>query len=564
MSLFIFSSHGNLHEPISQFSAEHNPYIDLYNPLDVDEPFISRLNDSDSNHHEKLTQPKLMRILKDLIARVDWSLLKTIPQETLTELEFRDTQACSMKELPTPRGLLITANSGISANATSIINLQGGNTSISGTVLINPSPSTTAITATGTIGTTSLQLNATGSGSITHRAAPTTTSYTLTWPNARATNSGQALTSDANGNLSWTSIVVPSNVILNGGNSFGTDITIGTNDGFATSLRTSGADRLIIGASGDVAITNNLDIQNSNGSVGVITKSGRRFILNPGDGNTFVGVNAGTLDTKEANNNTGMGLEVLNNLTTGTNNVAVGNTALTRLSIGNNNTAIGWGALAIESEGGSNTAVGSSALAASSGQNANTAIGESSLIQLSKGSNNVALGYLSGRALTQENNNIIIGANVDGTPGVDGRIQIGNQRSISSCFISGIRDVTTEVRDAIPVLIDSEGQLGTISSSARYKDNIRDLDPSIPSKVLKLRPVQFTYKNDITNTIEWGLIAEEVEQHLPELTIRSKSGALETVRYHVLPTLLLQVIKQQDITIKELAQRVAALEQRSV
>ena len=55
-------------------------------------------------------------------------------------------------------------------------------------------------------------------------------------------------------------------------------------------------------------------------------------------------------------------------------------------------------------------------------------------------------------------------------------IRIGNPALQSRAFLAGVRGVSTGVADAIPVVIDSAGQLGTVSSSARFKEDIVDMD----------------------------------------------------------------------------------------
>ena len=54
-------------------------------------------------------------------------------------------------------------------------------------------------------------------------------------------------------------------------------------------------------------------------------------------------------------------------------------------------------------------------------------------------------------------------------------IRIGTPGTHRRTFVAGIRGVTTASSDAIPVVVDSAGQLGTISSSARVKHDIRDV-----------------------------------------------------------------------------------------
>jgi Chaperone of endosialidase len=77
--------------------------------------------------------------------------------------------------------------------------------------------------------------------------------------------------------------------------------------------------------------------------------------------------------------------------------------------------------------------------------------------------------------------------------------------------------------NAIPVLIDSAGQLGTVSSSCRFKKEIKPMDKSSEA-ILSLKPVSFHYKSDETNRPEFGLIAEEVAQVNPDLVVRDENG----------------------------------------
>ena len=119
------------------------------------------------------------------------------------------------------------------------------------------------------------------------------------------------------------------------------------------------------------------------------------------------------------------------------------------------------------------------------------------------------------------------------------------------------------------MLIDSLGQLGTTSSSARYKEDIRDLG-EVSQRLLSLRPVAFRYKADVQEgerPVQYGLIAEEVAEVFPELVIYNKDGQPETVAFHILSTLLLnelQRLQRQFIelisTRNEKEDRLVALE----
>jgi len=98
--------------------------------------------------------------------------------------------------------------------------------------------------------------------------------------------------------------------------------------------------------------------------------------------------------------------------------------------------------------------------------------------------------------------------------------------------------------------VSSTGQLGTTTSSRRFKDNILDMGDA-SSKLFQLRPVTFFYKpqyDDGSHILQYGLIAEEVAKVYPDLVAYDKDGQPETVRYHLLtPMLLNEVQKQQKV-----------------
>ncbi len=92
--------------------------------------------------------------------------------------------------------------------------------------------------------------------------------------------------------------------------------------------------------------------------------------------------------------------------------------------------------------------------------------------------------------------------------------------------------------DAVNVVIDSDGQLGTVSSSRRFKKEIKPMDTASEA-ILALKPVTFQYKSDKTNRPEFGLIAEEVAAVNPDLVVRDENGEIYTVRYEAVNAMLL-------------------------
>ena len=281
------------------------------------------------------------------------------------------------------------------------------------------------------------------------------------------------------------------------------------------------------------------------------------LLVNGADENTATGAGA-LLSNTNGNVNTAKGAFALLFNTDGAFNTATGDRALFSNTDGSNNTADGASALVNNTIGTDNTADGVSALANNVSGNFNTAIGASALFNNTTGSNNIALGFLAGDIVTGDNN-IDIGA--EGVAGDSNTIRIGtNQRGT---FIAGIRGATTASANAIPVLIDSAGQLGTLSSARRFKKDIEPMD-KVSEAILALKPVTFHYKNDNTGTRQVGLIAEDVAKVNSDLVVRDNNGGIYTVRYDAVNAMLLneflkehKKVEQQEASIAELKSTVA-------
>ena len=175
---------------------------------------------------------------------------------------------------------------------------------------------------------------------------------------------------------------------------------------------------------------------------------------------------------------------------------------------GENNTAIGAGALGSETtgDGGENTAIGADALKSNTGGNANTAIGSNVLSRITNGGINIALGeakpedrYLgAGSARTGDSSDNIDIGNV-GVAGEHFKIRIGTKDRHTATFIAGIHTVGTG-HLTVPVLIASDGQLGTQSSSSRFKKEIKPMD-NTSETILALKPVTFRYKRSMPSAL---------------------------------------------------------------
>jgi len=163
----------------------------------------------------------------------------------------------------------------------------------------------------------------------------------------------------------------------------------------------------------------------------------------------------------------------------------------------------------------------------------------------------MALGFNAGANLTTGSNNIDIGS--VGVAGESNTMRIGTLKQTRT-FISGIRGVTTANADAVPVVIDSAGQLGTVSSSRRFKDEIKPMEKSSEA-ILGLKPVTFHYKTDKQNTPQFGLIAEETAKVNPDLVVRDEKGEIYTVRYEAVNAMLLNEFLKEHRKVEEQEQK---------
>ena len=112
--------------------------------------------------------------------------------------------------------------------------------------------------------------------------------------------------------------------------------------------------------------------------------------------------------------------------------------------------------------------------------------------------------------------------------------------------------------------LTSDGTLTTNTSDLRLKENITTIENAL-DKVTRLRGVSFHWKEDAQAGIQHGLIAQEVQEILPELVF--KSGGFYGVDYSELVGLFVEAFKeqksvmdQQKMLLTDLSNRLLKLE----
>lgn len=421
-------------------------------------------------------------------------------------------------------GTLVVANGGSGrASATAYSLICGGTTTTaahqsvasvgtSGQVLASNGPS--ALPSFQTLSGLSL-------GTTNHAVQVGNASGTLTSLAVGAT--GQGLVGNTGADASWTGSPSYSGSLTAAGNISSTSGSISTSAGniISSAAVTAGtsisATTTITAGTGITSTTGNITATAGQLNAGTAVSVGTNLLL-PTTSST-----AGNIEIA--------GSQVLHNYGGGS-NIFVGGAGNYTLNTG---TALGC------------TAVGSNALHVMGNSSGfNTAVGYHSGIALTSGNTNTLIGVGAGSVYTTEAGNTII--DNSGTAADSNTIRIGS--TSTKCFILGINGVTVT---GTAVLCSTTGQLGTIASSERYKENIQDSDDI--SDILKLRPVTFNWKDGVVKEKQYGLIAEEVEKVFPYLVFY-KDDKPESVKYHELPVFLLKIIQEQQKDITKLKQLV--------
>jgi hypothetical protein len=144
--------------------------------------------------------------------------------------------------------------------------------------------------------------------------------------------------------------------------------------------------------------------------------------------------------------------------------------------------------------------------------------------------------------------------NFDAPGVVGGRFKINSSGNI---FFPSIRAAAGTYAAKITA---GTAELTFDTSSARYKDNIRDSDYGLEA-IMALRSAMFEYKSE-PNRTDIGLIAEEVYEVVPELVAVNSDGEKDAVNYDRFVSVCIKAIQEQQALIETLTQRITALEGR--
>ena len=262
-----------------------------------------------------------------------------------------------------------------------------------------------------------------------------------------------------------------------------------------------------------------------------------------GQFNAFFGADAGRANT--ASGNSFFGAEAGQTTTTGSDNSYFGRGAGGNSTTGSNNSFFGTGAGLNNLTGNGNSFFGTFAGDANEAGNNNTLIGHFADVGSNNLSNATAIGAFS---VVAQSNSLVLGS-VNGVNGATATVNvgIGTTTPVDRLHVRGDIRVGTGTTGCVK---DADGTVltGSCSSDARLKQAITAF-PATLDRLVRLRPVHFLWRakqypdRAFGDKQSYGLIAQEVEEVMPELVAEDERG-YKVVNYSKLPLMSVQAIKE--------------------
>lgn len=122
-------------------------------------------------------------------------------------------------------------------------------------------------------------------------------------------------------------------------------------------------------------------------------------------------------------------------------------------------------------------------------------------------------------------------------------------------FLPGTRYITPVTPDSV-VLEKNLTVNGSIftPSDVNLKENVKDLTNDFSLGILRINPKQYNLKADETKQIHYGVLAQEIEQHFPELVLMNDFN-VRSVNYMELIPIMIVRMKGMQEEIDELKKR---------
>ncbi|MFM1912727.1 MAG: hypothetical protein RIR51_565 [Bacteroidota bacterium] len=234
---------------------------------------------------------------------------------------------------------------------------------------------------------------------------------------------GKILTSDTNGNATWSSDLFNNKLDVTNGTAYNLNvadnltvngITVGLGGGDNNANTALGFEALKVNTHyGHTSIGYQSLFSNTIGTYNTALGYKSLFFNTIGEANTGIGVFS-LYYNKNGHSNTSLGYASLYENISGNWNTSIGLQALYHNKSGNNNTGIGYQSSNLDTSGSNNTSIGAKALISNKSGNNNTTIGYNSGNNLTSGDNNIAIGSQTIFLSTTGSNQLTIASSIYG------------------------------------------------------------------------------------------------------------------------------------------------------
>jgi trimeric autotransporter adhesin len=263
-----------------------------------------------------------------------------------------------------------------------------------------------------------------------------------------------------------------------------------------------------------------------------------------GGGNVFLGDNAGR-SNQTGSYNVILGFVAGNYLKTGVDNVILGKESGFSNIDGQDNTFLG-GRAGHDNKGSSNTMVGFASGDSNINGSYNVFLGDGTGRQ-NDGSKNVFIGYQAGSFETGSEKLYIDNSNTT-SPLIFGDFTNGFEKII----INGNVGIGTSPSHLLHLSGGAycDGTGAWISGSDKsFKKEIKELDKYGIKEIMRLRPITFVHKQDQTNTVQLGFLAQDIINIIPELV--SGTAGNYGLAYDRISVVLVEAMKEQERLIEK-------------
>ena len=345
------------------------------------------------------------------------------------------------------------------------------------------------------------------------------------WSNVDAvitgSTTGKLNVSDFN---TFTASTLPSTYFRQSGNTFGVTAILGTNDNQDLAFETNGVVRMSVLSGGNVGI----GTTNPNSTLHVLGAAGGTVAFEGDSSQT-------TLLLKQGTN--------LNYIVGLTNNISFRPNGTEALYLRGSNSNVGIGT---SSPSARLHVRGAGATLSTTGLRVEDSNSISSLVI--RDDRNVGVGidnpsaqfHISGN--TSSSNPLLVntsGGTVALSVNNNGNVGVGTSTPAFTLDVNGTARATTLLE----------------TSSERYKTNITPL-PKQSDIINKLNPVTFNWKDETKgNGVQYGLIAEEVLNIIPDAVETNDDGTAEAISYTKLVPILIKAVQELQMEVNELKEK---------